>query len=423
MGQQYIFFLGSHSELSATEVLRTLGLEGFSPTDVQYQPEYLMVSVDRPIPDSFQDRLGGTDRLAAVIGSFPQLPTADDLGALLFPDAKLPVRRVSLGLSGVGVDTADFWGLGNDLKTWFEEHGGKLRFLVPQSKRSTRLNAAQVMSHKLDRLPNRELTLVATDNTVMVTATIAVQDIRSYARRDTDRPFRDARIGMLPPKLAQIMINLAASEYVTQSGHTPLSSPITLLDPFCGMGTVLQEAWLMDYQAIGTDSSERMIKASEKNLQWLQDHFRMDASLKPRVYEHDATRPQRRELQKAIQLVVTEPFLGKAILGPLPYQQVLKRMNDLGKLYLKVFQHCHTSLVSQGAVLFLLPAYRTREDKNAFTLFPERFLDAIEQIGYSRVQLVPEVLRSQVSATERGTLLYARPDALVGRELTLWIKR
>ena len=37
--------------------------------------------------------------------------------------------------------------------------------------------------------------------------TIACQDIDSYARRDTSKA-RDMQVGMLPPKLAQMMINL-----------------------------------------------------------------------------------------------------------------------------------------------------------------------------------------------------------------------
>lgn len=58
-----------------------------------------------------------------------------------------------------------------------------------------------------------------------------VQDIESYTARDQARPMRDARVGMLPPKLAQIIINLALS-----------NNDITeVLDPFCGTGVVLQE--------------------------------------------------------------------------------------------------------------------------------------------------------------------------------------
>lgn len=89
---------------------------------------------------------------------------------------------------------------------------------------------------------------------------IAVQDINSYALRDQGRPARDAKVGMLPPKLAQILLNLC--------GDLPEKSRV--LDPFCGTGVVLQEAVLMGYVPYGTDLSERMVKYTQKNLDWLE---------------------------------------------------------------------------------------------------------------------------------------------------------
>ncbi len=88
---------------------------------------------------------------------------------------------------------------------------------------------------------------------------IGVQNIDAYVQRDQARPARDAKVGMLPPKLAQILINLC--------GNLPAGS--RLLDPFCGTGVVLQEAALMGYVPYGTDVSERMVEYSRKNLEWL----------------------------------------------------------------------------------------------------------------------------------------------------------
>ena len=89
-------------------------------------------------------------------------------------------------------------------------------------------------------------------------AGMGVQNISAYARRDQARPARDAKVGMLPPKLAQILINLCG----------PLPQGARVLDPFCGTGVVLQEAILMGYRGYGTDLSERMVEFSRKNLEW-----------------------------------------------------------------------------------------------------------------------------------------------------------
>ena len=67
-------------------------------------------------------------------------------------------------------------------------------------------------------------------------------------------------------------------------------------------------------------------------------------------------------------------------------------------------------------------------------MFPQKYRNQIfiaehgswnrsEKIGYRIGQLIPQELTSLYPPTDRGTLLYARPDALVGREITLWHKR
>lgn len=90
---------------------------------------------------------------------------------------------------------------------------------------------------------------------------IAVQNIDAYSARDQARPARDAKVGMLPPKLAQILINLC--------GNCPTDS--VLLDPFCGTGVVLQEGALMGYSLQGSDLDVRMIRYTRQNLRWLSE--------------------------------------------------------------------------------------------------------------------------------------------------------
>lgn len=118
---------------------------------------------------------------------------------------------------------------------------------------------------------------------------IGVQNIDAYAKRDQARPARDAKVGMLPPKLAQILINLC--------GDLPEGS--RLLDPFCGTGVVLQEAALMGYRPYGTDLNERMVEYSKRNLEWLSEQlhsFSMSVSLSEsnplRGRDSDPAQPQ-----------------------------------------------------------------------------------------------------------------------------------
>src|SRR6185503_10002944 len=100
----------------------------------------------------------------------------------------------------------------------------------------------------------------------LLAQTLFVQDIEAYGARDQARPARDARVGMLPPKLAQIMLNLSAGPLRASAEEL---ARLRVLDPFCGTGVILQEALLMGYSVLGTDIDERMVDYSRRNIKWL----------------------------------------------------------------------------------------------------------------------------------------------------------
>lgn len=56
--------------------------------------------------------------------------------------------------------------------------------------------------------PSQPTSLPASQPTCYLASTLACQDIDAYTKRDTAK-IRDMQVGMLPPKLAQMMINLA----------------------------------------------------------------------------------------------------------------------------------------------------------------------------------------------------------------------
>lgn len=95
-------------------------------------------------------------------------------------------------------------------------------------------------NHLTDERGAEILLIAAADGSVIIARRPPCKDIDGYTVRDRGRPKRDARVGMLPPKLAQIIVNLAADQAEPTPSHT-------ILDPFRGTGVVLQEAssWAM----------------------------------------------------------------------------------------------------------------------------------------------------------------------------------
>lgn len=91
--------------------------------------------------------------------------------------------------------------------------------------------------------------------------TLACQDIDAYSRRDLAKN-RDMIVGMMPPKLVQIMLNLAKNSSEKNYNFSGMS----VYDPFCGLGTTLIEAVNMGVMSVfGSDISLEMVQNSKES--------------------------------------------------------------------------------------------------------------------------------------------------------------
>src|SRR5579863_3827949 len=228
---------------------------GLAELESLYGPEVLK-PLDRAVlltlpADKIEfKRLGGTVKTARIL---TKLPDSNWAKASIYLKKNVPnhlahleAGKLTLGLSVYGLDVTlnDINKLGLELKKIVKNSGRACR-VVPN--KSPALNSAQVLHNKLTHRGGWELVLVADGKDIWLAQTMFVQDIGAYAARDQARPKRDARVGMLPPKLAQILINLAVGPMVSDKPFRP----IRVLDPFCGTGVVLQEALLMGYSVLG----------------------------------------------------------------------------------------------------------------------------------------------------------------------------
>jgi tRNA G10 N-methylase Trm11 len=250
---------------------------------------------------------------------------------------------------------------------------------------------------------------VRNGNKTIVAQSIAVQDIEKYTARDQKRPYRDAKVGMLPPKLAQTIINLAVGPFerelvcntpVAPAGRQSKTST-TVLDPFCGSGVILQEASLMDLDAYGTDLSPLMVDYSAKNLKWLENNFRY-YNKKPKFEAADATSYK---WPHSFDTIATEAYLGKP-LSSQPSADLLDKISIECDLIIEKFLKNLASQTKPGFRLCVaIPAWKI--NKGFLHL---RTLDKLSDLGYNRLKFV------HVSNDE---LIYHRPDQIVARELVV----
>lgn len=298
-----------------------------------------------------------------------------------------PEGKMKIGLSAYGlpITAQHLFRTGLEIKKAAREVKRSVR-VIPSN--DTTVNSAQVLHNGLTGELGMELLFIRHGNKTTLAQTTWVQDVDDYARRDYGRPKRDAFVGMLPPKLAQTMLSLAQ---VKPGTH--------VLDPFCGTGVVLQEAALLGCPVYGTDISEKMVRYTRDNLNWLKDMY--NVSVETYLEVVDATSATWRA---PLEHVVCESYLGQPLSGLPKPEKLAEIMRDCDTIISKFLKNLHPQLPTGSRHVIAVPAWRVGSDFKHLPL-----LDRLEALGYNRVRFT--------HAPELRDLLYHREDQIVAREL------
>ncbi len=389
MMERSLFILGRQSSIGVAELESLFGRDAISLVGDQ------CVSCDVPASDVTFSRIGSSIKLGTYLGTIPTnrwQDVKDKIAEYALQCANdITEGKIKLGISVYGFSTPppQLMAMGLTIKKQLQKHDYSIR-LIPNKEKD--LSSAQVLHNNLTGDRGIELLVIRDGSKTVIGRTVAVQDISAYAARDQERPKRDAFVGMLPPKLAQTIVNLAA-------GQSTLESQKVVLDPFCGTGVILQEALLMGFGAYGSDLEPRMIEYSAKNLEWLATKGSItDPFLEP----GDATSHQ---WQHPFYTVASESYLGHP-LGSWPSPDKLTSIIGSCNLIISKFlRNIGKQMPKDTRICVAVPAW-INPNNDSIKHLP--MLDHLEVLGYNRVSF------QRVSSND---LVYYRPGQLVGREL------
>lgn len=393
---KYFFVLGNNTALSVAELAAVLDLRGADLLSA----DFLVWKTANDInPDALIRGLGGTVKIGVVRQEIKKTDEGMNKEKLseaiwnLAAGKKASSRegKFNFGFSDYGSKPFDKRDLGSKLKKRFNDQKISSRFVTSQEKNLSSVVVAQ------NKLLTRgiEIVLAESPDSIMIGETLAVQPFKDLSRRDYGRPARDDLSGMLPPKLAQIMINLAGVE--------DYRAPI--VDPFCGSGTILSEALLKGYQNIfGSDISPKAIEDTRQNVDWTKETYRIENARVKLAVKNVAN------LSKFIKsgsaaAIITEPYLGPQR-GLIDFKTVIKNLEELYALALEEF---HKVLSVSGRVVMIWPLFYGHKPISP----------ALG--GFQLVDMIPEHLRQSkfIKKNSRPTIIYGRPGQKVYREIVV----
>ena len=181
-----------------------------------------------------------------------------------------------------------------------------------------------------------------------------VPDSAAMRLRGTHKPSPHSDIS-LSPRLARTLVNLAG-----------LKPGQTLLDPFCGSGTILVEAYAKSLRCLGVDSRASRVQETRENIRW------SIGGVTNRGY--DIRKGDARDLARMLRgtrvdAIVTEPLLLPQLHARPKTSTAREMVGESANVYNNALASMAESIHSEGRIVVVVPVIQTMEgDEVTLTL-------------------------------------------------------
>jgi len=408
---KYFFILGNNPTLSLAEIASVLNLK---PGQVLFLSEKAAIVDFNEELDAQKliGRLGGTIKLGIINFQFSIFNFQTIFNDLILKFSKHVTGKFYFGISYYGNKRFDEKKLGMEIKSKLKEQGISSRWVTSKEKV---LSSVVVEQNKLTSDQGKEIVIIDSGKEQYIGHTLAVQPFKELSKRDYGRPGRDDESGMLPPKLAQIMLNLGA--------RRPKVVLSTLLDSFCGSGTILTEAALMGCQKlIGCDKSEKAVNDTRKNFQFTVSNFQSIFN-KPisndvlRLFQCKVENLNQKIKPTSIDVIVTEPYLGPS--RKKNNKETIKEIiEELESLYHQAILQFQKVLKKNGRVVMIWPIFKAKDtiflsSRNILDGSDFKIINPLENFDKHNI----------IKLTNRNTIVYGREGQKVWREVVILEKK
>ena len=305
---EIMFILGRDEELSFLELVSYFKAREINFNIMKREKEIVFVSLPNLDFDKVINELGGTVKIGKVFDNIEEFEFFDK-------------AKIGISIYKKGGD------LEEQIKSIFKKQN--LRYVLKRPKENA-FTPTEII--KQDLVDNGFEFLVSGNKTAR---TIAVYNPFLYKQRDEQRPFIDER-KISSIRLAKILINLS----MTPKG--------TLMDPFCGYGTILQEAMLLGLDVKGLEVDNGTVEKCIKNLKWIKKQHDLKSDFG--VLQGDSRKLS--YLFKSADAIVTEPYLGPFLKKKPSKEEAEKIVKDLEKIYSGFFKEARKVLKGKMVIVF-----------------------------------------------------------------------
>lgn len=390
---KYLFILGNHPKLSAAEIKSLFNYLNVEASLLSLSTQVLQVNTKDVLDEKIIERLGGTIKIARVCHTDSNL-SYSHISKILVERKK---SRVVFGISvyNFSFSKGEFIKLCKKIKTDLENHQIRANYCFPQKGGEL---SSVVVWKKIIKKDGLEFIICKSNDQYILAQTVQIQDFKRFSHLDYGIPCFDPKAGMLPPKLAQMMINLSLPDNY-------IKSPI-IFDPFCGRGRILLQCLINGFEEVfGSDVDKNAIEQTKKNVQWLANEYMLKLShdfYASNIFVQDATKKVSLA-KKPINSIVTEPFLGPAYKNLPSSQEIEKLYLQLEKLYLAAFKNLLSLLTNDSKIVCVFPVINHQS-------LLVMLVDKISSMGYNNITSFEYARKYQIVKREIGVFKLNYPN-------------
>ncbi len=262
---QYLFVTGRNPELALTEVLSLLEKMEINASPQASKTNAFILNTRKGIDiKQILPMLGGTIAIGKILCT----------GDLSEVERFIETEEVYFGQKNKFLysclNFADEGGLNtvlNALTQKFRAEKTKARFKAARG--TILMQSGDVVEGTPSKISSTDVTyFLFKDKNYSFGFVEAFSDSKEMESRDMGKPVRREHLA-ISPRLSKILVNLSQ----TKQGQT-------LLDPFCGIGVILQEAIVQGINVVGVDINSTAIEGAKKNIEWTKNKYRTKATSK-----------------------------------------------------------------------------------------------------------------------------------------------
>ncbi|MCK4996760.1 hypothetical protein KAS08_00515 [Candidatus Pacearchaeota archaeon] len=241
------FILGRNPELSRAEILEFLKTRNREHKEIMFRDNILIIETNEGEKFNIQE-FGGIMWLGEI--TFEGTP--EKLEEHLESIEIVPADKFSYGIFG-NIDE-------ELLKNKFKER--KKKATIKHGSKQLKMQDGSKIN-----IPKAEFYIFCYEDAGVTYFGTSTQeyDSKDVKNRDMNKPMRRELLA-ISPRLSKILINL--------SGAKPRD---LMLDPFCGVGGILQEALIKGINVHGIDKDKQATIDAIANLEWMKENYKFNS--------------------------------------------------------------------------------------------------------------------------------------------------